>query len=107
MPLIELPIVIALAGAALAYNVYCSLQDCLQVTMNARKMKKQYDTYAPVSHGLDDNIDNITCSICIEELSSDSTIRKLNCGHAYHKQCIDRWWNFKHNRCPNCNANIM
>jgi hypothetical protein len=45
------------------------------------------------------------CSICFEQLSFGEVKRKLNCKHAFHKKCIDKW--FKKNiNCPVCRTDI-
>lgn len=41
----------------------------------------------------------ITCNICFDNADTDT--RKLNCGHIYHKMCIQLWLN-SHNTCPMC-----
>lgn len=35
--------------------------------------------------------DEEDCSICIEKININDDIRKLNCGHIFHKNCIDQW----------------
>jgi hypothetical protein len=41
------------------------------------------------------------CSICLEDI--DSTELKLSrCNHTFHKECIDRWIDTFHWRCPMC-----
>ncbi len=39
------------------------------------------------------------CSICFEELSN--LIKKLECNHNFHDNCIDTWTLYKNN-CPLC-----
>jgi hypothetical protein len=104
MPLLEFPIVIIIAGSALIYNMYKSMTICLKHHIGHRETKNKYNKYAPVSKLLDKDLE---CTICLEEFSTYSTVRKLNCGHVYHKNCIDVWWKLKHDRCPNCNANFL
>ena len=48
------------------------------------------------------NNDNELCSICLEEIKVNQTIRVLNCFHKYHKNCIDEWFNISL-ICPQCN----
>jgi hypothetical protein len=38
------------------------------------------------------------CSIC---LNSSTCGGKLKCGHIFHENCINKWFEFK-NTCPNC-----
>lgn len=51
------------------------------------------------------------CSICLEKIRENTTIRKLFCGHKFHKSCIDEWlYPLYHNDhdllCPLCRQNI-
>lgn len=46
------------------------------------------------------------CSICCAALVSDDIyVKKLNCGHMFHKVCIDPWFNVK-KTCPNCRRHV-
>ena len=48
------------------------------------------------------------CSICIETINLDKQkkdIVVLNCGHIFHKRCIDKWAINTPN-CPMCRENI-
>jgi hypothetical protein len=42
------------------------------------------------------------CSICLEGYEQDSIIRKLNCSHIFHKECIDPWLLKESYKCPIC-----
>lgn len=35
--------------------------------------------------------DDIECCICYSNISKSEYIRELNCNHAFHKKCIDKW----------------
>jgi hypothetical protein len=37
------------------------------------------------------NEPNETCSICLESYEEKTYKRKLDCGHHFHKKCIDKW----------------
>ena len=39
------------------------------------------------------------CAICLEDWKFDPEVRKLTCGHHFHKMCIDSWL-IKHYNCP-------
>lgn len=42
------------------------------------------------------------CSICLTTLTN-SNLKKLKCGHIFHYDCIDKWYNEDINgRCPYC-----
>jgi hypothetical protein len=45
------------------------------------------------------------CSICQEELISNSKTYKLECNHEFHTECIMTWFrssNQNHSKCPTC-----
>lgn len=33
----------------------------------------------------------VECCICCENVKEREYIRELNCGHSFHKKCIDKW----------------
>lgn len=43
-----------------------------------------------------------SCSICLEGYDENSIIRKLNCSHIFHKDCIDPWLLKESYKCPIC-----
>ncbi|KAF1002579.1 uncharacterized protein LOC141700869 isoform X2 [Apium graveolens] len=45
------------------------------------------------------------CSICQEEYIADEEMGKLDCGHAYHMECIQNWL-VKKNACPICKTAV-
>lgn len=49
---------------------------------------------------------NKDCSICMDDIKfKKEYIRKLNCGHGFHKKCIDTWLT-KSLTCPMCRCVI-
>ena len=46
------------------------------------------------------------CSICLEEYVKKCNIIELNCGHQYHKNCIQEWF-IINNNCPKCRKIII
>ena len=54
------------------------------------------------------NIENDTCSICLERLdgASKDIVTPCDCEHAFHKECLCDWWKTKVESefydCPNC-----
>lgn len=42
-----------------------------------------------------------TCSICQTKFEVNSPVRVLECGHFYHKECIDEWFQ-NHKICCIC-----
>ncbi len=49
---------------------------------------------------------NEQCSICLNTYTIPEKIRTLNCGHSFHKRCIDKWLN-QNQSCPICRQNIF
>ena len=47
---------------------------------------------------------NIECSICLCNI--EDGVRILQCNHAFHGNCIERWFRENHplRTCPNCRA---
>lgn len=45
-----------------------------------------------------------TCAICLEDPQQGDTVRVLQCGHSFHRECIDRWLNKENKACPVCKA---
>ena len=35
------------------------------------------------------------CSICLANIQKGESLRKLNCGHIFHKSCLDGWLKLK------------
>ena len=45
-----------------------------------------------------------SCTICGEEFGGDEDLYILDCGHAFHTDCIQRWEGYAIQTCPNCRA---
>lgn len=52
-----------------------------------------------------DNADHMStqasCSICLSDFASGVLLRKLPCGHRFHRSCVDKWL-ARNKRCPLC-----
>ena len=46
-----------------------------------------------------------SCTICRENFEENSIVRKLNCGHIFHLNCIDEWLE-SNIRCPVCRNDL-
>ena len=44
------------------------------------------------------------CSICLETFRDEEVVRRLTCGHVFHKRCVDQWLT-KVAACPLCRVN--
>ena len=49
--------------------------------------------------------DNV-CSICLDEFKEDDILKKLNCEHIFHKDCLEPWLNNNNRNCPLCRTDI-
>eukprot|EP00930_Biecheleria_cincta_P098050 TRINITY_DN89738_c0_g1_i1.p1 TRINITY_DN89738_c0_g1~~TRINITY_DN89738_c0_g1_i1.p1 ORF type:complete len:298 (+),score=40.75 TRINITY_DN89738_c0_g1_i1:86-979(+) len=49
--------------------------------------------------------DDGTCSICLSDFTSKTEIRKTQCGHCFHTQCLKGWLNVNHT-CPLCRKDL-
>lgn len=48
----------------------------------------------------------ITCAICLDDVTEKNLYRKLPCDHYFHPQCIDKWLLECSISCPLCKINI-
>lgn len=46
------------------------------------------------------------CTICLEEMGPNVTVKTLPCNHEYHVKCIDPWL-LAHATCPLCKYNVL
>tara|TARA_B100001287_G_C22495098_1_gene440830 strand:- start:38 stop:448 length:411 start_codon:yes stop_codon:yes gene_type:complete len=77
--------------------------DVDDITVVSRSISINSDTisYADITS---DDIGNFEfCSICLDE--EKNNLSKLECGHLYHKNCIEEWLE-KDLTCPICRNNI-
>ena len=42
------------------------------------------------------------CAICLEEFGKDEQLKRLECGHHFHKACLDSWLGSGSQNCPLC-----
>ena len=47
----------------------------------------------------------IRCTICQFDFDDGEIMRKLSCGHLYHKGCVDDWL-MKDKKCPVCKIEV-
>ena len=52
------------------------------------------------------NEDSNECPICLAEFKSGDNLKKLPCGHLFHKNCIQSWF-IRKMICPNCKTSVI
>ena len=51
------------------------------------------------------NDENKICPICLEEYKNNDMIKKLNCNHIFHSECLKKWLSVKA-VCPTCRNDL-
>ena len=54
-----------------------------------------------------DELPDNVCSICLDEFKEDDILKKLNCEHIFHKDCLEPWLNNNNRNCPLCRTDII
>ncbi|XP_058088295.1 E3 ubiquitin-protein ligase RHA2A-like [Magnolia sinica] len=47
------------------------------------------------------------CIVCLNGLSDGDQVRRLVCGHVFHKECLDGWLEHRNMSCPLCRAPLV
>ena len=47
------------------------------------------------------DFENNECIICLDNMIVGNNIKSLQCGHIYHYECINKWFNVR-KECPVC-----
>merc|ERR1712061_907763 len=50
---------------------------------------------------------DMDCSICFSSYVEGDSIRKLHCGHHFHRDCVDPWLLGKQCSCPVCLCEVV
>lgn len=56
--------------------------------------------------GMDANDCSVKCLVCQCEYEEEETLRRLPCGHSFHRDCIDQWL-MSNDFCPYCRKSIV
>lgn len=54
-----------------------------------------------LQNDFNDESNNNECSICLDDINNGESIRKLDCGHVFHTNCVEQWIN-TYSTCPYC-----
>jgi hypothetical protein len=68
---------------------------------------EQVEAVAPAFQLVTPLPEETDCIVCLDSLVEEQSLRKLPaCGHLFHAECIDRWFQVKTN-CPTCRAEFF
>jgi len=48
-----------------------------------------------------------SCPICFDDFKDENIVRKIQCTHIFHKDCIDPWLLNENYKCPVCRKNTL
>lgn len=58
--------------------------------------------------GVAGGAEELGCAVCLSGVEERDEIRDLwNCGHVFHRQCLDRWVDLGHVTCPLCRSLLL
>lgn len=46
------------------------------------------------------------CCVCLSRLKEEDVMRRLPCGHLFHRECVDRWLAMCRRTCPLCRLSV-
>ena len=67
---------------------------------------KRIHYFSPSKYSEEDMEHGTTCSICHEDFIRGYNVKKLECNHVYHADCIDKWLVQGGTSCPNCRKEV-
>ncbi|KAG9451626.1 hypothetical protein H6P81_011591 [Aristolochia fimbriata] len=47
------------------------------------------------------------CAVCLCVVEEGEEVRELQCGHVYHRECLDRWLEQSGVTCPLCRRSVL
>ena len=69
--------------------------------------KSKYLEYLGKYNKLTKKEKSFDCPICFEDVGENKAYRILECGHKFHKTCIDKWlYNVEKSSCPMCRKEL-
>ncbi|KAK1297936.1 E3 ubiquitin-protein ligase SDIR1 [Acorus calamus] len=74
-----------------------------QASLSATLTEKKLDSARADGSGKSD--DELTCSVCLEQVNVGELIRSLPCLHQFHASCIDPWLR-QQGTCPVCKYKV-
>lgn len=47
------------------------------------------------------------CAVCLSDFEDGEMVRKLNCKHTFHRDCLDKWLEEYLATCPLCRTKVL
>lgn len=88
------------------YEALLSLDDRIENLKGATQISIDTIPTECVPHRRSRTTELGRCPICLEDFISGELLRRLDCKHCYHKECLDRWLRTKA-LCPICKASVV
>ena len=65
-----------------------------------------YEPKTSSSDGNNTNNNNnmVECCVCLCRFEADEEVSELSCKHFFHKGCLEKWFDNKHETCPLCRS---
>ena len=104
---------------SLAIFTFTSIQlaKCYYKLENYIRIQRQNNIITPLNRNINinsintlvvcDELPDNVCSICLDEFKEDDILKKLNCEHIFHKDCLEPWLNNNNRNCPLCRTDII
>ncbi|KAH9152882.1 hypothetical protein AeRB84_004775 [Aphanomyces euteiches] len=82
-------------------SFYCALVDAMALYWKQYGRRSLWQNLAVTPYAATAS-ERVSCTICLDEFSSNEMIKVLPCRHIYHRECIDEWFENGNNTCPMC-----
>lgn len=97
-------ILLSVACLVIIVWILLAILRCCRVKIKSKiapqlKIILKNDKFPVISYKEMSKKDEDTCSICQVKFEVQSTVRVLECGHFYHRDCIDEWFQTQKNCC--------
>lgn len=76
------------------------------VTSNISVLADQLNLNRLFSYSYADNAAS-DCIVCLSTLKTGDQVRKLDCRHLFHKQCLEGWLQHLNFNCPLCRSPLL
>ena len=88
------------------YGLYYVVNKIKSISDNADSIRENINIDSLNTLVVCNELPENNCSICLEEFKNEDLLKKLNCNHIFHKDCLGTWinnnTNKNNNTCPLC-----